>query len=122
MPLLTKSQKAKWVKALRSGEYLQGRKQMCNVLPVCSKQYCCLGVLREIEGTDSVCLNKSKLHAVQYVLDKNELFGDITRCGNFHDLDMPNLKGQLDLTQANDKGISFVEIAKHIEEYTPTLD
>lgn len=33
----------KWVAALRSGEFRQGKYQLC-----CGEQYCCLGVLCEI--------------------------------------------------------------------------
>jgi hypothetical protein len=37
--------KAKWVKALRSGEYKQGRKYLSNY-----EEYCCLGVLACVDG------------------------------------------------------------------------
>lgn len=37
--------KAKWLDALKSGEYLQGRGRLC-----VGGQYCCLGVLAEIMG------------------------------------------------------------------------
>lgn len=38
--------KAKWLKALRSGEYKQGRE----LLKTKDGKYCCLGVLAEING------------------------------------------------------------------------
>lgn len=41
--------KEKWVKALRSGEYKQGRRSLRTKLPDGSCQHCCLGVLMEIE-------------------------------------------------------------------------
>jgi hypothetical protein len=39
--------KAMWVEALRSGEYVQGRRFMRNDMGT-HKEYCCLGVLAEI--------------------------------------------------------------------------
>lgn len=35
-----------WVKALRSGEYKQGRYSLCTLTPY--NRYCCLGVLAEL--------------------------------------------------------------------------
>jgi hypothetical protein len=37
--------KARWVAALRSGEYPQGQRRLC-----ANSLYCCLGVLAEIEN------------------------------------------------------------------------
>lgn len=44
--MLTKEQKENWIKALRSGEYQQGRNRLCTTLNGKSS-YCCLGVLAE---------------------------------------------------------------------------
>lgn len=46
--------KAKWVAALRSGEYRQGKMQLTKVHPDGSMDCCCLGVLCEITGTPSI--------------------------------------------------------------------
>ena len=46
---MDKELKAKWVEALRSGEY----EQADGVLK-CDTGYCCLGVLREVAGPDSM--------------------------------------------------------------------
>ena len=40
----------KWVKALRSGDYKQGRETLCT-----SDQYCCLGVLCELASKENIC-------------------------------------------------------------------
>jgi hypothetical protein len=50
---MDKKLKTKWVRALRSGKYKQGRRALCKISgtkrPV--KQFCCLGVLCElVEG------------------------------------------------------------------------
>ena len=44
---MKKSIKAKWVRALRSGKYKQGRKMLVQDTD-CGKAYCCLGVLCDI--------------------------------------------------------------------------
>lgn len=44
---LPKAFKNKWVKALRSGKYKQGRKLLRNSI---DNTYCCLGVAAEIAG------------------------------------------------------------------------
>lgn len=46
---MNKKLKAKWVKALRSGKYKQGRGQLYNPK---TKRYCCLGVLCRLGGRD----------------------------------------------------------------------
>lgn len=39
--------KAKWLEALRSDKFKQGRERLCNIKEE-HKQYCCLGILAEI--------------------------------------------------------------------------
>lgn len=46
---MDKKTKAKWLKALRSGKYEQGRGRLQRVEDG-SRQYCCLGVLCEVLG------------------------------------------------------------------------
>ena len=49
--------KAKWVKALRSGEYRQGRGKMKDLMATAvtggKPFYCCLGVLAELAGAQA---------------------------------------------------------------------
>jgi hypothetical protein len=50
---LDKKFKKKWIKALRSGDYVQGTGKLCTVKPSGAK-YCCLGVAAELaEGEDA---------------------------------------------------------------------
>ena len=42
--------KDKWIAALRSGQYQQGRSLLCTIRDDDSKAYCCLGVLAELDG------------------------------------------------------------------------
>ena len=46
---MDKKLKAKWVKALRSGGYLQGKQYLKQTDDGVNYSYCCLGVLKEIE-------------------------------------------------------------------------
>jgi len=45
--------KAKWVEALRSGKYEQGRGALLN-----DGKYCCLGVLCEVVGLEIIATNR----------------------------------------------------------------
>lgn len=97
-----------WIEALRSGEYLQGRNQLCNKVDG-EKVFCCLGVLADI-------------HPELYFSE--EYLSFFGRFGS-HDSDLPddilNSVGldkidQEDLIQLNDQlGYSFDEIADHLE-------
>lgn len=49
--------KAKWVEALRSGKYQQGREQLNEA----DQLFCCLGVLCEIEGLDKFYENMDRV-------------------------------------------------------------
>lgn len=46
--------KARWVKALRSRKYKQGRDSLCSVAEDGSKTYCCLGVLTDLVIQDGL--------------------------------------------------------------------
>lgn len=46
---MNKRLKARWVKALRSGKYTQGRFRLANTDELGRKSFCCLGVLRELD-------------------------------------------------------------------------
>jgi hypothetical protein len=57
-----KKLKTKWVAALRSGKYKQGRDQLKTVLePGKPPQFCCLGVLKEIEPSIRACRGRNYL-------------------------------------------------------------
>lgn len=58
---------AKWVAALRSGEYLQGRGMLAN-----GGKYCCLGVACDLAVKDGVPVN----------VDERACCGELRPCGN----------------------------------------
>jgi hypothetical protein len=94
--------KAKWVKALRSGEYKQGTSHLKT-----EGRYCCLGVLAECAG-------------VAWDMKGNPMMNgeSIRSYGSEHLTD--GFAGLSDVIQArlanlNDEGASFRVIADHIE-------
>jgi hypothetical protein len=95
--------KAKWVKALRSGEYKQARKKLRD-----GENYCCLGVLCQIAGLpidedgDSV-VGASKVSAVSQYQPIYDAVGDTWTARK--------------LAEMNDDGTPFHGIADYIEEH-----
>lgn len=85
--------KAKWIKALRSGEYEQGQRFLC-----LDGAYCCLGVLREIQEPGA------RYHYEGTSELRPEHNGGLTW------EQMDHLANAM-----NDKGVSFSEIADWIE-------
>ena len=49
-PKLPKVFKRKWIAALRSGEYKQGKEELCRVNENKVETYCCLGVAARVAG------------------------------------------------------------------------
>lgn len=99
--------KAKWVAALRSGEYKQGTGVLHN-----GEGYCCIGVFCEVSADPS--------WDGEYITGETEE-GTITRMDNFLPYDVTQ-KYKLDkeilgvLWRMNDcRGASFAEIADYIE-------
>lgn len=108
----------RWVKALRSGKYKQGKGKLKNTD---DNSYCCLGVLGEINGIDSEHLERSGL-----------LNGDTkTKCGIKDSSGQPYRSDKVSvpikiktknksefacLTYANDDGATFEQIANWIEK------
>lgn len=85
--------KAKWVEALRSGKYEQGKYYLSK-----GGKFCCLGVLCDVRGLPTGRNNDLYPYPVQDVLSA-------------HDCAV--------LTDMNDKGKSFAEIADYIEQHIP---
>jgi hypothetical protein len=92
--------KARWVKALRSGEFKQARERLAS-----PSGYCCLGVACQIEGID---------------FDPDEIWPPST-FSSIHNLERkpPNsgtfLTARSFLAHLNDSGKPFSEIADYIE-------
>jgi hypothetical protein len=100
--------KAKWVEALRSGEYEQG----CGALRTEDGKYCCLGVL-----TDLYC--KAKGVTFDGVTRSNRWVLNLS-VRRWAGLESPNpAVPQAPLAWLNDSGRTFAEIADLIEGNDP---
>lgn len=104
-----------WVKALRSGKYKQGKGRLFTAK---DRSYCCLGVLCSIApslGGPKVReigeLRKLPPPAQEFVGLRSS-FGSLS--GDF-------LNGSDSLAEANDKGVSFDEIATYISKHWKEL-
>lgn len=95
--------KEKWIAALRSGEYKQGK----DCLRTDSNEYCCLGVLADVINPDVWRASSS-----YYIWDKaNTLFFT-----NSKEEELGIHFEATALMEMNDSGKSFPEIADYIEE------
>ena len=106
--------KAKWVEALRSGKYEQGR----DVLRTTDNKFCCLGVLADIrnpEGwrSDPQTIGTRGGRLINGFGWRDFLPDDLL---SLPDLGI-DLEDQLTLVDMNDHGRSFDEIADYIERH-----
>ena len=104
-PKLNQDFKKRWVEALRSGDYEQGRHSLYE-----DGKYCCLGVACAIEGVPA-----------EKILNKIEISPSINPTENLSPLarNEPRSTSDLDYILAfmNDvRGMNFHEIANWIEE------
>ena len=106
--------KAKWVAALRSGEYKQGTGQLRDT----NDNFCCLGVLCNLHAQAHPEIAAQQTDPEEY-LDGKELlpfevekWAKLTRCsGSYVVIDEVNLP----LSVHNDDGCTFAQIADAIE-------
>ncbi len=94
----------KWIKALKSGKYKQCKHQLCNGVG-----YCCLGVANEVldlNEVSSTCLSGSFKS-----IGLRSGFGLFSEQYQFP----RGPRTYSNLTELNDNGISFIEIADFIE-------
>jgi hypothetical protein len=92
------SVKRRWIKALRSGEFKQGRRRLLRRRQD-KEYYCCLGVLARVCGLDP----REVGHRQMLNDSTRELVG-LSRLEHSH------------LSNMNDNGRSFSEIAVYIEK------
>jgi hypothetical protein len=99
--------KARWVAALRSGEYQQAD----GCLRTADRRYCCLGVLCEISGDGAWEEDGTvSYYNVAGQPSNSHLPSEMNRkCGI-------TTGQEAELVRLNDGGKSFGEIADHIEE------
>jgi hypothetical protein len=73
--MINKENVRKWVDALRSGEYEQGKMCLCNKY----NKYCCLGVACEIVYKNGVILSIEKLEYGKYYNGNHVEWPDIVK-------------------------------------------
>ena len=130
----------KWIKALTSNKYKQGRNVLCHQGANKQYKYCCLGVLCDLYTKDSdIAKNPKKqleVTKVKWQVLANRKPADVT-CYNDHMEDLPEevrnwaglrtssaeIKnreatslGFASLAEMNDTGSSFEEISKVIKK------
>ena len=110
--------KDKWLAALRSGEYEQGTQMLCSI----ENQFCCLGVItdlyiKEHEG-EAWEINSSTFKNFYgnstYLIPK---VMDWTNLKEFNPSIVLESGERKTLSDLNDKGYTFSEIADLIERY-----
>lgn len=113
--------KSKWLEALRSGKYKQGKGCLLQVMPDGEKRYCCLGVLADLlgatEGGETV--TDSSVQPEGQPLSMNFIGGGAkaTMLPTSVQLDINLGWDQCSaLADRNDQGYSFETIAREIEE------
>ena len=115
---MNKEIKEKWLIALRSGNYIQGRQ----VLRDSDNKFCCLGVLCDIIDKEAWVADDSNRRTPAFTYDGNRAVlpihvMEITGIENCFGQLPKNEGPYTSLTNMNDGGKSFEEIADVIEEY-----
>jgi hypothetical protein len=98
--------KTRWLAALRSGEYKQGRKQLATE----EGKFCCLGVLCEISGLK---YDKDAAFPPKAIIKWAGLEGQVDEEND----PVINWRGESSLALNNDYGKRFETIANLIEKY-----
>lgn len=106
--------KAKWIEALRSGDYAQGTGELCVLSGDDEYEHCCLGVLAEVAG-----IERERIRGKCHLSDiGNTLLGEFdSDDGVEYSTKFPDTYTtiQRKLAGMNDTGKTFPEIAKWIE-------
>ena len=113
----------KWVKALRSGKFKQGKKQLKQTNPQGKVNHCCLGVLCELYN-DEITKNKKKPldFSDELVLPRQVMnwSGLCTEEGEF-EISLTTKSSPVSLSEMNDDGKRFTTIANFIEKNWESL-
>ena len=115
---MDKEKKKRWVEALRSGGYRQGKSRLCK-----DDSYCCLGVACDLFVDDYWV--ESGLKAGEYYIGERTvtkypfwrecMSSQMPRAKDLKAIGLTKEQAE-DLASRNDAGDSFKEIADHIEK------
>lgn len=117
-----------WLKALRSGEYAQTKNKLCHIGENGERSFCCLGVLSDIAVKEGACEWRGRFRHDVVDGEANYLTDSVTAWARLSDqtreqlrisdliafIDMDGMKTYL--SDLNDRGSSFNEIADIIEQ------
>lgn len=111
---MNKKIKARWLKALRSGDYEQTRK----VLHRYGDGFCCLGVLCDLhrKSTKRSGWKQGIGEVVSYLGDRVALPANVSKWAGLTQCDPIINNKETTLSDLNDSGKSFRQIAKVIEK------
>lgn len=106
---LPKQFKTKWLKALRSGEFKQGKYDLRNN----NDEYCCLGVAAKISGAS--CITGKSFITKGEKIRGTKKIPTLLKGGNWgYDDDYNEVVKKL--SEMNDKGKTFKQIAAWIDK------
>ena len=114
--------KAKWLEALRSGEY----QQTDGLLRTAADGYCCLGVLSQLASDEGVVPQPKELNgSYRWVNDQGDSRGMYLLPEVMKWAGLDSVSGEIEtedhvrlsLSHMNDDGVEFPEIADAIEKY-----
>lgn len=112
--------KAKWIEALRSGAFWQGRQHLrqSNDDEAGSYSYCCLGVLGVVcKASFDADVEDEKLQAKMKLPSGAYSTNETLTTQILHELGMSSSVGSRLITLNDDKRLSFSEIADWIEKH-----
>lgn len=122
-----KENRAKWVAALRSGEYEQGRGRLCR-----DGKYCCIGVLCHLAGMEFKSRSLPPFECgVNHWCGLSDLAGSMAdgrELWEINDIDRMNFSEIADLIESEPAGLfvnpldELTEIAKEMGDYDPSSD
>lgn len=121
--------KAEWLKRLKSGQYIKGRKMLKEVLTTNESRHCCLGVLCEIYAEQNTAEWKPMMHTTlgkcqKIVINSDDdttasavLPDNIVKWSGLED-NNPEIKHDngSSIAELNDNTPTFEEVIKVIEE------
>lgn len=118
VPKMNPEIKGKWLTALRSGDYVQGKGFLCGVKGDGSKDYCCLGVLTDLYIQE---MGLEWKHGISYLHFDGQAvmlplsvmnWSGVSDTGLFYDEE-----GEMgDLADINDTSDNFDKVIQIIEE------
>jgi hypothetical protein len=105
--------KKQWVQALRSGDYKQGQNGL-RVDEGDGPRFCCLGVLADLIDPDGWFDGRN---AFSGECEIRHQLGEAEQPGGYLKRRLLHKSTQLSLSNKNDEGASFDEIADYIEKW-----